>query len=285
MRLYKCCIDYTREGLFGNYGYYSVWRPSKKHDSESAEIKQFLTGSDDDQRFIFSVFDATNPCEVNLIERVGRFLKDSYTPSVAMVLNAPLLSENKWNALNTSIHNSFDAVMNVSKLFPDWALQSEGISAVISGICRPLERPGQGVFGIDYTDVLRFLQNAGNIYIGWGYMPIVCDPESTPHLNEATEAALSMLSAQTGDLRKIRRILFHAEDFDERFSLFELNKIDELICSSVAAEVEDVTLSFQLETNRLNDRPFKPRVLMLASMAESTVKNEFSYKNFSKTNA
>ncbi len=269
MRLYKCCIDDTRGRLYGNHGFYSVWRSSENHSLESVEIKDFLTDSDNDHRFIFAVFDAINPCDVKLVELVGSFLKSSYTPSVAIVLNAPLLSKNKWNALNTSISNSFDAVVNVSKLFSSWAIQSEGISAVISGIFRPLDRTGQGVFGLDYYDVFRFIYNARTIFVGWGYMPIIDGAESLPDIMEAAKAALSMLSSQISDLRKIRRILFHAEVLDTRFNVCDIYDACEMIWSRMSEEDEDFTISVQLEMNRLDEHPFKPRVFILASPEEA----------------
>ena len=60
-------------------------------------------------------------------------------------------------------------------------------------------------------------------------MPIIDGAESLPDIMEAAKAALSMLSSQISDLRKIRRILFHAEVLDTRFNVCDIYDACEII--------------------------------------------------------
>ena len=132
-------------------------------------------------------------------------------------------------------------------------------------------------------DIMDMCEATGNRRLGWfknmldkhfegiiahgGYMPIIDGGESTPYI---MEAALSMLSSQISDLRKIRRILFHAEVLDNMFSACDIYNAGEIIWSSMSSEEDDdFTMSIQLETNRLDEHPFKPRAFILASTEES----------------
>ena len=262
-------------------GLYTEWKVPEHLALDSPELEKQIAEAGNEIGFIFPVFDVADSHDVALIERVGKLLEKQDTPSVVMALNVPLLDKKTWETMNASLCKAFDAVVDVSRICAKGrATPSEGVSAVIEGIGHMLERPG--LVGLDFDDVCSLVRGAGNMYVGWGYMP-TDRPDDVRRTKTAAEIALSMISSQlptddpekvrhaktvkeiidatiaakVGDMREIRRVLFCAEDNSPTAAIVDVTESVDM----VDRIVDDAQIVFSV---RFEDS-LPSRIIMLAS--------------------